>query len=152
MTNRATPRRLVAAVAVAVVAIAVWQPWYALVTRPDLESVGLPSGAGGYEFLYATGRAAPTANTWISGTLKGALLITAACVLAGSLPRHRRPRLLLLGSAAALAIATGMSVYVLAADDAIWWSGLWWLWGAALTLMILAGLDRYWATDTAAGP
>ena len=148
MTNRAAPRHLAAAVAVAVVAIAVWQPWYALVTRPDLESVGLPSGSGGYEFLYAT-EGTPAANPWISGTLKGALLIAAASVLAGSLPRHRRPRLVLLGSAAALVIATGMSVYVLTADDAISWSGLWWLWGAALTLTVLAALDRYWGPAAA---
>jgi hypothetical protein len=126
---------LVAVVAVVAVILALGQPWYAHVsTSGDYKGLGQTSD--GFRLVFDTGKAASPARTRTVVILQILLVIAGLAVLVASCVRSR-PLAAIAGACTALAIATGMSIYVLAAQTAIWKPGLTWLWVAAGALGLL---------------
>jgi hypothetical protein len=122
-------------VAVVAVILAFGQPWYAHVSASG-DYHGLGQTSDGFRIVFETGKPASPARTRTVVILQILLVIAGLTVLVASRGRTR-PLAAVAGACTALAIAAGMSIYVLAAQTAIWKPGLTWVWVAAGALGLL---------------
>jgi hypothetical protein len=135
-------RLLIALGAVVLTVVAVSQPLYAHVEPLDLKGVGFPEAHHVLKDYFITKHAPPAGHRWLSILVKIALLAAAAAVVVGAVATGAPAWLIRGGAGAALLMAAGLSIYVLMADDALWWDGLSWLCAAAVALGLVAFASR----------
>ena len=139
--TRAGVRWLIAATAVVAVTLSVAQPWYGYVSAAG-DYNGLGQTADGFRIVFETGQPASPARTRTAVILQILLVFAAVAILVASRKSSRRG-LLFAGAGTALAVAGGMSIYVLAATTAIWQPGLTWVWVAVGALGLLMSTGSY---------
>lgn len=138
MITRQWLTRALAAVAIAASIVTVTQPFYAQVAPFDLKSVGLDDSTYVIRDYFVAPKVGTSTADWVSGVLKLVLVLATAAVVAGSLLTRRQRRLVVPGVITAFGTAFGLSLYVLVANDALWWDGLTWLWVVVSSLIVTA--------------
>lgn len=139
VSTRSLARWLITATVVIAVILAVAQPWYAHLSS-SADYKGLGKASDGFRLEFETGEPASPARVRAMVTLQILLVIGALVILVGS-RRSSRRSWQFAGASAALAIAIGMSIYVLASETALWRAGLTWACVAAGALVLLAGTN-----------